>query len=180
MLGNVFENFRNKFIEIYELGSAHFLSAPRLAWQTCLKKTEAKLKLLTDIDILLVFEKGTIGGICHSIHRHAKENNKYMKNFDKTIELSILMYLCANNLYGWAMFHKLPVNGFKWKKNVPKFDKEFVKNYDEDSNKGYIFEVDVKYPKDLHNLHSNLPFLSDGMKILKNAIFIIKKNMLFI
>ena len=66
------------------------------------------------------------------------------------------------------------------KKNVPKFDKEFAKNYDEDSNKGYIFEVDVKYPKDLHNLHSNLPFLSDGMKIEKNAICIIKKNMLFI
>ena len=65
------------------------------------------------------------------------------------------------------------------KKNVPKFDKEFVKNYDEDSNKGYIFEVDVKYPKDLHSLHSNLPFLSDGMKIKKNATCIIKKNMLF-
>ena len=113
MLGIVFENFRNKFLEIYELGSAHFLSAPRLAWQICLKKTEVKLKLLTDIDMLLVFEKGTIGGICHSIHRHAKENNKYMKNFDKNIELSYFMYLCANNLYGWAMFQKLPVNGFK-------------------------------------------------------------------
>ena len=57
------------------------------------------------------------------------------------------------------MFQKLLVNGFKWKKNVSKFDEEFIKNYDEDKNKGYIFEVDVEYPKDLHNLHSDLPFL---------------------
>ena len=77
------------------------------------------------------------------------------------------MYLDARNLYEWAMFQKLPVNGFEWKKNVSKFDKEFIKNYDENCNKGYILEVDVKYPKDLHNLHSDLPFLSERMKILK-------------
>ena len=73
------------------------------------------------------------------------------------------MYLNANNLYGWAMFQKLPVNGFRWGKNVSKFEEEFIKNYDEDSNKGYIAE----YPKDLHSFHSNLPFLSERMKIKK-------------
>ena len=143
------------------------------------KNDGSKIKVINIYWYVIGVWKGTRDGICHSIHRHAKENNKYMKNFDKSIELSYLMYLCVNNLYGWAMFQKLPVNGFKWKKNVLKFDKEFVKNYDEDSNKGYIFEVDVKYPKDLHSLHSNLPFLSDGMKIKKNATCIIKKNMLF-
>ena len=100
---DVFENFRDKCIEIYELASAHFLSAPGLAWQACLKNTKVELDLLTDIDILLMVEKGTRGGICQAIHRYAKANNKYMKNFDKDIISSYLLYLDANNLYGWAM-----------------------------------------------------------------------------
>ena len=79
LLLDVFENFRNKFIEVYELDPAHFLSAPGLAWQACLKKTEIKLELLTDIDMLLVVEKEIRGGICHAIHRYPKANNKYMK-----------------------------------------------------------------------------------------------------
>ena len=100
LLADVFENFRNKFIEIYELDPAHFISAPELAWQACLKKTGVKLELLTDVDILLMVEREIRGGICHSIHRHAKANNKYMKNYYKNKELSYLMYLDANNLYG--------------------------------------------------------------------------------
>ena len=76
LLADVFENFRNKYIEIYELYPAHFLTAPGLAWQACLKNTEIKLELLTDIDMLLMVEKGTRGGIRRSIHRHAKANNK--------------------------------------------------------------------------------------------------------
>ena len=80
-------------------------------------------------------EKGIRGGICHAIHRYAKANNKYMKNYDKNKESSYIQYLPANNLYGWAMSQKLPVNGFKWKKNVLKFNEDFIKNYDEDSDK---------------------------------------------
>ena len=76
-----------------------FLSAPGLAWQVCFKKTEVKLDLLTDIDLLLMVEKGTRSGICHAIHRYAKANDKYMKNYDQNIESSYLMYLDANNLY---------------------------------------------------------------------------------
>ena len=113
MLPDVFENFRNKCIEIYELDPAHFLSAPGLAWQACLKKTGVKLELLTNNDMLMMVEKEIRGGICHAIHRYAKANSKYMKNYDKNIELSYLMYLDANNLYVWALFQKLPVNGFK-------------------------------------------------------------------
>ena len=98
------------------------MSAPGLAWQACLKKTKVKLKLLTDIDMLLMVEKGIRGGICQAIHRHTKANNKYIKNYNKKIESSYLAYLDASNLYGWAMSQKLPVNGFTWVKNLSRFN----------------------------------------------------------
>ena len=113
LLADVFENFRNKCLEVYELDPAHFLSLPGLAWQACLKKTNIELELLTDYDMLLMVEEGIRGGICHSIHRYAKANNKYMENYDKNKESSYIQYLDANNLYGWAMSQKLPVNNFK-------------------------------------------------------------------
>ena len=99
LLADVFENFKNKCSEIYKLDSAHFLSAPGLAWQACLKKTRIKLELLTNINMLLLVEKGIRGGICHAIHRYVEANNKYMKNYDKNKESSYLMYADANNLY---------------------------------------------------------------------------------
>ena len=147
LLEDVFENFRDKCTEIYELDPAHFLSAPGLAWQAYIKKTKIKLELLTDIDMLLMVEKGIRGGICQAIHRYAKANNKYMNNHDKSIISSFLMYLDANNLCGWAMIQKCPVDGFKWVEDLSQFDGSFIKNYDENSNKGYFLEVDVKYPK---------------------------------
>ena len=90
-----------------------------------------------------------------------------MKKYNKNKESSYIQYLDANNLHGWAMSQKLPVNGFKWIKNVTEIDEKFINNYNEDSDKGYIFEVDVTYPKRLHDLHSDLPFLSKRMKIDK-------------
>ena len=144
LLADVFENFRNMCINLYELGPAHFLSLPGLAWQACLKKANLKLELVTDYDMLLMVEEEIRGGICYSIHRYAKANNKYMKDYDKIKESSYIQYLDANNLYGWAMSQKLPVNGFKWIKNTSKIDEKFIKNYDENSDKGYIFEVDVE------------------------------------
>ena len=113
LLVDVFENFRDKCLEIYELDPAHFLSAPGLAWQACLKKTNVKLELLTDNDMLMMFEEGTRGGMCHATYRYAKANNKYMKNYDKNKGSSYIEYLDSNNLYGWAMSQKLPVENFK-------------------------------------------------------------------
>ena len=167
LLADVFESFRDKCIEIYKLDPAHFLSAPGLVSQACLKKTGIKLELLTDNDMLLMFEKGIRGGMCQVSHHYAKANNKYLKNHDKNNESSYLEYLEANNLYGWAMSKKLPVRGFKWLDNLSMFTEEFIKNYDENGNEGYIFEVDVEYPEKLHSVHSDLAFLPERMKINK-------------
>ena len=104
-------------IKKYELYPAHFLSLPGLAWKACLKKTNIELGLLTDYDMLLMVEEVIRGGICHSIHRYAKANNKYMKNYNNNEESSYIQYLGANNLYGWAMSKKSPVKGFKWLDN---------------------------------------------------------------
>ena len=131
------------------------------------KKTEVELEFLTDVNMLLMVEKGIRSGTCHAMHRHAKASNKYMGNYDENEESSYLQYLDTKNLYGWAMSQKLPVDGFKWKQNMLKFNEDFTKNYDEDSDKGYILEVDVEYPKNLHDLHSDLPFLPERMKINK-------------
>ena len=110
-----------------------------------------------------MIEKEIRGGICHPIHRYAKINNKYMKNYDKNEESSFLEYLDASNLYGWIMSQPLPVDGFKFVKSR----RRFHKNYDEDSDKEHILEVDAEYPKKLHDLHSDLPFLPERMKIDK-------------
>ena len=165
LLADVFENFRDMCIEEYELHPAHFLSLPGLAWQACLRKTGVELELLTDYYMQLMVEEGVRGGICHSIHTYAKANNKYMKNYNNNEESSYIQYLDANNLYGWAMSKKLPVNGLKWL-DSDKINKEFIKNYNED-NKGYILEVDIKYLKRLHKLHSDLQFLPERMEINK-------------
>ena len=117
--------------------------------------------------MLLTVEEGIRGGICHSVHRYAKANNKYMKNYNKNEESSYIQYLDANNLYGWAMSQKVPVNNFKCVKDTSRINEVFIKSYNENSKKGYILEVDVKYPKKLHVLHSDLPFLPRRMKIDK-------------
>ena len=98
----------------------------------------------------MMVEKGIRGGICQAIYRYAKANNKYMrKEYNENIEPSYLAYLDINNLYGWAMSQKLPVDGFEWieKDDLSKFNESFIKNYDENSDKGYILEIDVKYSK---------------------------------
>ena len=164
LLEDVFENFRNLCLDIYELDPVYFVSAPGLAWQACLKKTGVKLELITDYDMILMIEKGIRGGICQATHRYAKANNKYMKNYDKNNE-----YLDANNLYGWAMSQKLPVKGFKWvkKKKLSKLNEVFIKKYNEDRNKGYFLEVDIDYLKNLFDSHKDLPFLPERKKVGK-------------
>ena len=176
LLADVYEYFRNTCLKVYELDPVHFLSLPGLAWQACLKKTNIKLELLTDYDMLLMVEEGIRGGICHSMHRHVKANNKYMKNYDKNEESSYIQYLDANDLYGWAISQKLLVNSFKWLEDTSGINEEFIKNYDENNDKGYILEVDVKYPRKLHDLYSDLQLKIKKKKKIKKVHRIIEFN----
>ena len=161
LLADVFERFRDVCQDIYGLDPAHFYTAPGLAWQAALKKTEVRLELLTDIDMLLMVEKGIRGGICQVIQHYAKASNKYMGEHSN--QESYLQYLDANNLYGWAMVQKLPTHNFKWV-NAEDFTAEKIHKY-ENGDTGYILEVDIEYPKTLQIAHNELPFLPEKMKL---------------
>ena len=130
-----------------------------------LKQTKVKLDLLTDIDMLLMVERGIRGGKCHSIYGYTKANNNYMKGYDKNKESSYIQYWDVNNLYGWAMSQKLPANDFEWMKDTSQSNEEFIKNYNEESDEGHFLEVDVQYLEKLQELHNDLPFLPERMKM---------------
>ena len=158
-LADIFEQFRTVCLRVYKLDPAYFCTTPGLAIEACLKKTNVKIELLTDIDIVLMFEKRLKGGILRAIHCYATANNKYMPNYDSQRLSSYLMYLDANNLYGWAMPKKLPLNGFLWAKNLNQYTSDFIKNYDQNSDLGCLPEVDINYPKHFNELHGDLQFL---------------------
>ena len=165
LLSNMFETFKNTCLEYYKLDLAHFYTSPGLAWQACLKKTSVRIELLTDPDMLLMFEKGIRGGITQAVHRYAKAYNEYVGK--PKGESSFLQYLDANNLYGWAMIQKLPIGGFEWIGDVSEFTSEKIGRLAKRGSKGYLLEVDVKYPEGLHNLHNDLPFMCEKMVIKK-------------
>ena len=168
LLADGFETFRDTCLQHYKLDPAHFYTAPGLAWKAAVKISGIELELLTDIDMLLMFEKGIRGGITQAVKRYGKANNKYMGDLFKLEELSkFFQYLDANNLYGWAMCLKLPTKGFKWVKNVGVFTADKISKLVKKDKKGYILEVDIEYPKNLHKEHNQLPFLPERMKIGK-------------
>ena len=111
-------------------------------------------------------EKEIRGRICQVSQRYAKASNKYMNNYDKNIESSYIEFLDPNNLYGWAISQKLPVDGFKWVKTLSKFNEDFIKKCDENGNKGCFLEVDVGYREKLLGLHNDSPFLPKRKKYL--------------
>ena len=112
-----------------------------LAWQGTSKKAEVILEFLTDIGMLLMVEKGLTGGICHTIHRYTKANNRYMKDYDKNKESPYLKYWEVNNLHGWAKSQKLPVNNFEWIEDTSQFNENFIRNYNKESHEGYFISL---------------------------------------
>ena len=162
LLANVFEAFRKVCLKNYGFDPAHFYTAPGLARKACLKKTRICLELLLDPDMLLMFERGIRGRITQSVNRWAKANNPYMgSKFVPDKPTRYLQYLDVNNLYGWAMSQPLPAGGFKWVSIKPSKISQLAKR----KSKGYLLEVDVKYPRKLHDSHNDLPFMCERMKI---------------
>ena len=170
LLADVFENFRKTCLKHYKLDPAHYYTSPGLAWDACLKTTGQNLELLSDYDMLMMFERGIRGGKTHISKRYAEANNKYMKDYDSSKESSYIQYLDANNLYGWAMSQNLPTHGFKWVRNITmeKVDEILEKANHSMSNhgkKGYIFEVDLEYPEHLWDLHNDYPLAPEKIKV---------------
>ena len=144
----------------------------RISMASSLKKTNIKLDLLADTDMLLMVEKGIKGRICHTIHWYVNSNNKYMKHYDKNKESSYLKYWDVNNLYWLKMSKKLLVNNFKSVEDISEFNEDFIKNYNDESHEWYFLEVDVQYPGILYNLHHDLPFLPKKIKTEKVENFV--------
>ena len=163
LLADIFENFRDVCNREYKLDPAWYYTSPGLSWDALLKKTEIELELLTDIDMILFIEKGIRGGVSMISNRYGKANNKYMDNYNTDKESKCIMYLDANNLYGWGMSQKLPYKDFKWI-NPSEINVETV---DTDGDKGYIVEVDLEYPEELHDLHNDYPLAPENIEINK-------------
>ena len=165
LLADVFENFRDICLKIYGLDPVYYFTAPGLAWDACLKMTGKELELLSDPNMLLMFEKGIRGGISIISNRYGEANNKYMgQGFKKNRPSKYLMYLDANNLYGCAMSMKLPTHGFKWLTGG-EMEKLYENQVLQVWNKTpCILEVDLEYPDRLHDKHNDYPFCPERVK----------------
>ena len=161
LLADVFENFRNICLDNYKLDPAHYFTAPGLAWDACLKITGVELELLSDIDMLLMIEKGIGGGVSMISNRYGKANNKYMgESFNEKEPSKYIQYSDANNLYGWGMSKRLPTHGFEWMK---------VDELETWELHSCILEVDLEYPKSLHDLHNDYPLAPEQIMVNKTS-----------
>ena len=169
LLADVFENFRRTCIQYYKLDPCHYFTSPGLSWDAMLKMTNIQLELMTDIDMFQFVEKALRGGVSYISHRYSKANNKYMSKYDENMPSKYIMYLDANNLYGWAMSQYLPTGNFRWmtEKQISKLN---VARYNENSEKGLILEVDLEYPKELHDLHNDYPLAPEKVCVKKNML----------
>ena len=169
LLTDVFEKFINTCLGYYGLDPCHYFSSPELSWDPMLKMAVIELELISDTDIHLFLEKGMRGGISYIVKRHSKANNKYMKCYHEYKESKFIMDLDANNLYGWAMSQYLQYSGFKWlnRREIDNFD---VNSISENSSDGYILQVDLEYPDELHELHSDHPLAPEKLEISHNML----------
>ena len=169
LLADVFENFRKTCIQYYKLDPCHYFTSPGLSWDAMLKMTDIKLELMVEIDMFQFIEKGMRGGISYIANRYGKANNKYMKEYDEKAPSKYIMYLDANNLYGWAMSQYLPTGGFKWL-SPKQIEKINLGKYTENSEKGLILEVDLEYPQELHDSHNDYPLGPEKVKVTEDML----------
>ena len=164
LLADIFEQFRGVCLKNYELDPAHYYTVPGLAWDAALKFTGVKLETLHDIEMHQFIEKGMRGGISMISRRYGKANNAHLKDHDPEKPIFYIVYLDANNLYGHAMIQPLPVSGFKWVTEQEIVNLNVMEVAD-DAETGYFLEVDLEYPPELHDLHSDYPLAPEKMQI---------------
>ena len=169
LLTDVFENFRKTCMQYYKLDPCHYFTSPGLSWDAMLKMTNIKLELMTDIDMFQFTEKGMRDGVSYIANRYGNANNKYMKEYDEKAPSKYTMYLDANNLYGWAISQYLPTGNFKWMTDK-KISKTNLGKYELDSKEGLILEVDLEYPKELHDLHNDYPIAPEKVKVSNDML----------
>lgn len=181
LLADVFESFRNLCLKIYKLDPAHSYSCAGFSWLAMLKSTQVEIELIDSIDIMGFIEEGVRGGISQCSKRYMKANNKYMGDlYNPNEKTNFLMYLDANALYAGAMSQALPLNNFKWvdENDKPELfsDKNAILNLSDDDEVGFIFEVDVEYPKHLHQYHDDYPFLAESRTVPEDEIRLLGNN----
>ena len=168
LLADVFENYRKTCMKHYSLDPSHYISTPGMSWDAFLKFTGIQIDLLSDLSVLQIIENGLRGGISMACHAYCKANNKYLEDYDPTKRSNYIMYLDANNLYGWAMCQTLPLCNFKMCKD---YDLNTVlnilSNLKPDNPVGMILEVDLEYPVHLHDLHNDYPLAAEKIAIDK-------------
>jgi hypothetical protein len=162
LLCDVFEQFRDLCLNVYKLDAAQYHTLPSLSFDCMLRMTKVELELLTDVETLNFFKNGIRGGISQCSERKHVANNVYLPNYDQTKPSSFIMYLDATNLYGHSMSQALPFGGFRWL-NEREIINLNIMDVDDDCSEGYVLEVDVYYPQELHDCHTDLPFLVERM-----------------
>ena len=177
LLADVFETFRRTCQKQYGLDPAHYYTSLGLSWDALLKKTGVELELLTDYDQHLFIEKGLRGGISMASKRHARANNPLVEGYDQGQPSSHILYLDANNLYGWAMSQYLPTGSFRWVDDGQQLAKTIAEQ-PADSPEGYILEVDLEYPEELHDAHNSYPLAPESMMVQKEWMSEYQHNLL--
>ncbi len=158
LLADVMTEFRKTCKKTYGLDALHYYTSPGLAWDAMLKYTEVELDLISDPNMYLMIEKGIRGGVSSIMKRYSKSNHKHLDDYDPSLPSQHIMYLDANNLYGWAMSKPQPYKNFRWMKE------EELKNW---RSKPCILEVDLEYPKELHDLHNEYPLAPERLIVGK-------------
>ncbi|KAK3715794.1 hypothetical protein QZH41_001222 [Actinostola sp. cb2023] len=193
LLADVFQNFRAMCLKEYKLDPAHYYTSPGMSWDALLKTTKVTLELLTEYDMHLFVEKGMRGGFSMVSQRFQKANHQDLKDHDPDKPSHYLMYFDANNLYGWAMSQPLPTGKFKWvdEEELGELHEQYFEAMEDIKSPnrvgaddtpsfptGLILEVDLEYPKELHDLHNTYPLAPERLEVQKEWLSPYQKNLM--